>query len=477
MQDMLKSPKALLVYLSQEDADYLISGKLEYGMKRVPKLGFMYLASALKKEGIDTVIKDQSLNSFSLNMLLNELQNNGYLFVGFYSATALKEKLIHYIKEVKKTLPGIPVLVGGPGFYSAKDYLDAGCDIVCKGEGEKTILEIAEYLYKKRPIASVKGISYKFDGKILDTPPQVLIENLDELPFPRREADETLTDYYDFHIFNMRTPYTTMITSRGCPYVCTYCTSTNAWGNRIRLRSPENVISEIAYCAEELGIRYIGFRDDLFGFNYEWLNEFCNLLIKNRYNVIWSCMVHPFSFRKNRQEILKLLKKAGCDLLIFGLQSAHPQILKNIRRNRNEPEELSKTIKLAKSLGISTVAEFIFGLPGETSETINTSINYSLRIKPHYAQFNALSVLEGSQMEKDFLNKKICDFSDNEVRKWCSYASRRFYANIGIILQDAIHILKKNPLWFFRIIRYFLYVFSYLGFYSRLNKNKQVKHD
>ncbi|MBM3253043.1 MAG: radical SAM protein [Candidatus Omnitrophica bacterium] len=477
MQDISKSLKALLVYLSQEDADYLISGKLEYGMKRVPKLGFMYLASVLKKKDIDTVIKDQSLKTFTLGMLLDELQKENYLFVGFYSATALKQKLIHYIKEIKKTIPHIPILVGGPGFYSAKDYLDAGGDIVCKGEGEKTILEIVEYLYKKRPIASVKGISYKFDSRILDTPPQALIENLDELPFPRRKKDKSLTDYYDFHIFNMRTPYTTMITSRGCPYVCTYCTSTNVWGNRIRLRSPENVIGEIAYCVEELGIRYIGFRDDLFGFNYEWLNDFCNLLIEKRYNVLWSCMVHPFSFRKGRKETLRLLKKASCDLLIFGLQSAHPQILKNIRRNPSEPEELSKTIKLAKSLGISTVAEFIFGLPAETSETINTSINYVLRIKPHYTQFNALSVLEGSQIERDFLNKDICQFSDDEIRKLCSYASRKFYGNPLVLLQDLIHILRKNPLWFFRIARYFLYLFKYLGFYKYRYSTKKEKYE
>lgn len=468
---MSKPYKALLIYLSQEDADYLISGKLEYGMKRVPKLGFMYLSAVLEKLGIDTVTKDQTLESFTLDMLLDELQKNDYLFVGFYSATALREKVIRYIKAIKADIDNIPIIVGGPGFYSAPDYLNAGCDIICRGEGEKTILEIAEYLQKKRPITGVKGISYKIDGRITNTPAQELIENLDELPMPKRSLDKNLTDYYDFHIFNMRTPYTTMITSRGCPYVCTYCTSTNVWGNRIRLRSPENVISEIAYCVEELGIKYIGFRDDLFGFNYDWLNKFCNLLIKNRYNVLWSCMVHPFSFRKNRRETLMLLKRAGCDLLIFGLQSAHPEILKNIRRNPNEPEELSKTIKLAKSLGISTVAEFIFGLPGEAQETIKTSIDYALKIKPHYAQFNALSVLEGSQMERDFSNKKICEFSDEEIRKWCGYASRRFYSNIYILLQDMIHILKKNPLWFFRITRYFPYLSKYLGFNRHVNKD------
>lgn len=469
---MSNTDKAILIYLSQEDADYLISGRLEYGMKRVPKLGFMYLAAVLEREDIYTVIRDQTLEPFTIDELLDDLQNNKYLFVGFYSATALKQKVINYIRAIKNTLITVPIVIGGPGFYSADDYLNAGCDIVCRGEGEITILQIVEYLKNKRHITAIKGINYKINGKILNTPPQGLIENLDELPMPQRKRDETLTDYYDFHIFNMRIPFTTMLASRGCPYVCTYCSSCNIWGNHFRCRTPENVISEIDYCVEKLGIRYIGFRDDLFGFNYDWVNEFCTLLIKKRHDILWSCMVHPFSFRQERYKLLKLLKKAGCDLLIFGLQSAHPQILKNIRRNPKEPIELLQTIKIAKSYDISTVVEFIFGLPGDTEETINTSINYALKIKPHYAQFNALSILEGSEMERQFRNGGVCKFSDDEIRIWCRYAGRRFYANSNIIMQDMIHILKKNPLWFFKISRYLPYLFKYLGFYKN---NRQYK--
>ncbi len=460
---------AFLIYLSPENADYLISGRLEYGMKRVPKLGFMYLAAVLEKEGIDAVIIDQTLQAFTLDTLLRELRTNNYLFVGFYSATALKQKVIDYIKAIKNSAINTPILVGGPGFYSSKDYLKAGADIVCNGEGERTILQIVEYLLKKRPITTVRGITYRINGEIQDAPAQGLIENLDELPMPKRTLDKNLTDYYDFHIFNMRLPYTTMITSRGCPYVCAYCSSCNIWGNRIRWRTPANVMDEIAYCAERLGIRYIGFRDDLFGFNYDWLNEFCGLLTRNHYDVLWSCMVHPFSFRKDRSKTLELLKKAGCDLLIFGLQSAHPGILKNIRRNPQEPGELAETVKIAKALGISTVIEFIFGLPGETEESIKTSIGYVRKIRPHYAQFNALSVLEGSEIAREFSSQSVSQFTEEEVRSWCRYASRKFYADAGLLVQNAAHILKKNPLWFLRIARHSLYLSGYLGF-SRIKQ-------
>lgn len=472
---MKTSDKAIFVYLSQEDSDYLISEKPEYGMKRVPKLGLMYLAAVLEKEGIKVRIDDQTLEPFTLNQLLERLKNDDCLFVGFYSATALKDKVIRYIKAIRQADASVPILVGGPGFYSAADYLNAGCDIVCRGEGERTIAQIVQYLQGRIDISDVKGISYKSNGRIMEASAQGLIENLDDIPMPRRGQGNGSTDYYDFHIFNMRTPYTTMLASRGCPYSCTYCSSCNIWGKRIRQRSPQNVVAEIDYCVKELGIRYIGFRDDVFGFGNDWVVSFCNLMTDRRYKVLWSCMVHPLSFVRDRGGIIGLLKKAGCDMLIFGLQSAHPEILKNIKRSAREPEELAQTVKAAKELGISTVVEFIFGLPGETEDTIRTSIDYVLRLKPHYAQFNALSVLEGSEIESVFGDNPVCGLSEERARKWCALASRRFYSSAGLLLQDVLHIINKNPAWFLKTARYVPYILGYLGFNKTRHNRKAGK--
>ncbi|MFC1667387.1 B12-binding domain-containing radical SAM protein [Candidatus Omnitrophota bacterium] len=454
----------LLVYLAQEDADYLISGELDYGIKRIPKLGFMYLAAVLEKEGVKTHIMDQTLESFTHEGLIDRLKKENFGFIGFYSATALKPKLLSYIKILKQADTGTPIIVGGPGYFGARQYLEAGCDIVCEGEAETTICEIIDYLNGQRTIKEVKGIYHLEDGQVKATGRQNLIEDLDTLPFPKRDSIFGEAKFYDFHIFNMRTPYTTMITSRGCPYRCTYCSSHNVWDNRVRLRSPDNVIREMEYCIGNFGTRYIGFRDDTFGIDRKWLEKFCSLAMKLRPEVLWSAMVHPFSFRENKKETMKLLKDAGCDMLIFGLQSAHPGILKNIKRSPAEVEELTETVKLAKRYNISTVVEFIFGLPGETKETILTSIDYIIRTKPHYAQFNALSVLEGSQIEDEFRNGKICEFSKDEIKKWCAFASRRFYSSPFLIFQDFVHILFKNPRWFFKMARHSLYLLKYLGF-------------
>jgi radical SAM superfamily enzyme YgiQ (UPF0313 family) len=224
------------------------------------------------------------------------------------------------------------------------------------------------------------------------------------------------------------------------------------------------VVAEIDYCVKELGIRYIGFRDDVFGFGNDWIIRFCNLIIERRHRLLWSCMVHPLSFARDRDTVLSLLKRAGCDMLIFGLQSAHPLILKNIKRSPVEPAELALTVNAAKKLGISTVAEFIFGLPGETEDTIRASIDYAVRLRPHYAQFNALSVLDGSEIKDVFGDRPVCSLPEDRVRKWCAFASRRFYSNGGLLLQDIGHILHKNPAWFLKSAGYVPYLLGYLGF-------------
>ena len=461
----------LLIYLSQ-DSSFIIKDALEYRIKRVPKLGFLYLAAVLERKGVRTRILDQSLRPFTFKNLVEILKKRKFGIIGFYSATALKLKLIYYIKMLRQSGINIPMIVGGPGYFSAQEYLEAGCDIVCKGESEITICEIIDYYNKESDIRDIKGVYYLSDGKAIFTQEQNIIQNLDALPFPKREVTFSKKNFYNFCIFNMRMPYTTMITSRGCPYNCTYCSSPYIWGNKIRLRSTENVIAEINQCIDKFGIKYIGFKDDIFGMDIEWLEKFCEMMKMLKYRILWSAMVHPFSFKQNKVKMIKLLRDSGCDMLIFGLQSAHPKILTNIKRSPLEPDELAETIELAKSNNISTTIEFILGLPEENKETITTTINYALKVKPHYARFNILSILEGSEIEREFKNNQVCKFSTQEIEDWCAYASRRFYLNVTLLMRNFMHIFFKNPSWFLKIAPRSFYLLKYFGLKTDLPPKK-----
>jgi len=143
------------------------------------------------------------------------------------------------------------------------------------------------------------------------------------------------------------------------------------------------------------------------------------------------------------------MKKAGCDALSFGLQSAHPEILKNINRNSSEPQELEKIIKAANKVRLLTAVSYIFGLPGDTKETIQTTIDYSLRCGATLSNYFILSVLRGSEMEKAYRGKKVCDMDDKTIQDLTIYASRKFYTNPAGILRIAYYVMK-NPEWIIR---------------------------
>ncbi|MBI5624187.1 MAG: B12-binding domain-containing radical SAM protein [Elusimicrobia bacterium] len=455
----------LLVYLSQEDSDYVISGNVELGMKNVPKLGLMYLAAVLARKGVAARILDQTLEPFGLDDLAHRLRTEGCGLVGFYSATALKRKLLSWIKGLRERGVRTPIIVGGPGFFGYADYLGAGADLVVRGEGEAAVCEIVDHFDGRiGDKALIRGICYAVDGRVAATPDRRPIEDLDALPFPARDGSSRGDAYHDFHVIGMRTPYTTMIASRGCPFRCAYCSSHNVWENKVRLRSAANVLAEVSSCVERFGTRYIGFKDDIFGWDQGWLAEFCASAARLRGMPRWSAMAHPLSFRKDKRHALEAMAGAGCDMLIFGLQSAHPDILAAIRRGAEEPEELRETVTLAKGLGITTVVEFIFGLPGDSPETMAASLDYVLRLKPHYAQFNALSLLEGSELGLRCEGRPATRMSDDEVRGWCAHASRSFYGHPGVLAQDFLHALRKNPAWFLRVAGHGAYVLRYLGF-------------
>ena len=134
------------------------------------------------------------------------------------------------------------------------------------------------------------------DGRLVKHPPQPLIRDLDSIPFPKRTRDEVMKSY-DYHLLSMRLPYISMITSRGCPYKCSFCASGNFWENRLRLRTPANVVTEIEEAQREFGIRFVSFKDDVFGLKRRWLEAFCDAMIESGNGVKWSCIMHMSSLR------------------------------------------------------------------------------------------------------------------------------------------------------------------------------------
>ena len=300
-----KIKKVAFIYLTQGSGEYYVTDDPGYSIQRRPQLGLQYLCAVLEKKGIETNIFDQTVTLFNLDWLIERLKE--YDIAGFYCSDTQEDNVKSFCKKIKEKL-ALPVLVGGPSTLDNSSFLDHGCDIVVYGEGEITIQEIIEHYNGMKNIEDIRGIFYKKDDKVIQAPPQILIRNLDELPFPDRSKVD-INAYYDYFLFGIKRPYVTMMAARGCFYRCSFCTSCNLWAHKYRTRTPDNMLSEIDDAVEKYKIRYIAFQDDVFGISNDWIEEFCNKLIERRYRLKWMPILHPLSVRTDTEKMLSLMKK------------------------------------------------------------------------------------------------------------------------------------------------------------------------
>lgn len=444
--------KIIFVYVSPATDFYALDGRQDHSMSRRPQLGFQYLCSSLEAHGYRTDIIDQNVTPFTPDSLVDRLKAEQPLYVGIYTVDALMETVPAYVRHLKKHLPDLSIVIGGPGTLLPDPYLQAGSDLVCIGEGEVTVVEMAEYFQGQREKSSLKGVCWLENGRKFMAPTQVLVEDLDALPFPDR-TKTSIDAYYDYYIYNMQTPFAVLMASRGCAYQCTFCTSHEIWQGRVRFRSPANVVAEIEHLVDTYGVRYLNFADDVFGLKAQWTREFCERLIAKKLPVRWMCNLHPFSFHAARDEIMELMRQAGCDCVVLGLQSADPQVLKNIRRKANEPNSAKLLIDAAKKRGMLTAMGYIFGLPGDTRESIDHTVNYVFDCKPHHAEFYVLKVLHGSEIDRSFPARNMTALSENELWNLANSASRRFYTRPGTIGRNVGYVLRHRPSWLLHALR------------------------
>lgn len=439
--------KALFVYTSAQ-AEYLAAARhAELSMKKVPHLGFLYLAAVLKGHGIDCQVLDRTLDRFGPTDLAAKARSESLVFVGFYSDSITRDAVCHWISHLRQAAPELPILVGGANAYLPEPYLKAGASMVCTGEGEEAIVEMVQAIDGAKDLKDIKGIAFSRNGVTVVNPERPAIGDLDSIPFPRRDIID-IDRYHDWRVLGMRKPYTTMITSRGCHRRCTFCSVPFVSGRKVRLRSAGNVLSEIDELVRQYGIRYITFKDDYFAVDPDWEREFCDGLIERGYDLKWTCQTHPSVFEKDRDRRLERFRKAGCDLLIFGLQSTDPEILKSIRRSPTEPAIVAANVAAARRIGLQTVVEFICGLPGWSRATLEADVKFALKVRPQYAAFYPLMRLDPSELFERFgIDGDMCGLSDAEINRLGAWAYRRFYLDPRILFPTAGFVLANNPLW------------------------------
>lgn len=442
-----------------------------------PPLGLGYLSAYLKQNGINTCIVDALKDNLSLKQIENIILNYKPEAVGITCLTAYFYEVVKISQMVKKN--NIKCIIGGihPTFLPYSTLKDSNADFVICGEAEIALTKLVKNNFINNNIQGVYSLdNIKNDDDPIST--AEIVKDLDELPFPDWEQINPRTYPLAPHGgFVKNYPIGVVMSSRGCPYSCTFCASPGFSKRKIRHRSPGNVFSEIKFLVDKYKVKEIHFEDDNFTFKRQNVVDLCNLFIKNKLNITWSC---PNGIRVDKidEELLRLMLKSGCYYFSFGIESANTEILKNIKKHETI-EQITNAINLADRIGIMCQGFFIFGLPGETIKSMEETINYVIDSKLCKIQVAILDVIPGSELWK-YLGGQFKPNWNKKYFKEPEWIPEGLTKNILMEYQEkAFRRFYFRPKVFFRLLKYIKlkqipYIFKILLDYRILKKRKKI---
>lgn len=372
------------------------AGKMTRIINLLPPLGIGYIASLLEREGFQVKIIDcppLNLTHADLRRLLKAERPD---IIGFTITTVSVGSAIIAAQNIKAILPQSLIVIGGPHPTALpEETMRSGpFDAAVLGEGEYAFLELAQRLQKSsKDFSDIGGLMYRQNGELIFTGKRTYIGDLDSLPFPAFHLFPPLSAYHPMPGNVRKMPYAQMMTSRGCPFQCTFC-DRKVFGRLFRARSPKNVVDEIEMLMKRFGAKEVKFNDDTFNIDLERVIDICEEILKRKIKIPWTCRVHAKNLTPH---LLKTMKRAGCWQIGFGIESADPNMLKEIKKSMT-PEDGSKAVYLAKECSMNVKVSFMFGLPGETEETIRRTIDFAKTLPADIVNFHIFIPFPGTEL-------------------------------------------------------------------------------
>ena len=356
----------------------------------LPPLSLMSTTAVLEKEGINVKILDCIAKDVSLEKLekILEREQPELIIVNFSTPSYYGDKKV---ADISKKLKIFSAAIGVHSTALPDETLsDTNFDFIIRGEPEITTKELVRELGKNLPkLEKVNGLSYKNGKKIYHNASRPFIENLDELPFPARHLVDNKKYLFPFS----EEPWTLLSANRGCPYNCIFCTAHLYCGKSQRFRSPKNIADEIEEIVTKFRIKKIGMWGEIFTLNKGIVEKVSNEIKGRKLDIDWYVTSRVDSIDRYR---IKNLMSAGCKALTLGVESGSQKILDNIKKGITIKQTL-RTIRLCKKFGLETQAHLIFGLPGETKETIKDTIKFIIKANPDYANFYCAIPFPGTE--------------------------------------------------------------------------------
>ncbi|MDR3243703.1 MAG: B12-binding domain-containing radical SAM protein [Elusimicrobiota bacterium] len=426
----------------------------------IPQLGLGYLSAYLKKYDYEPLIIDAMRDKIDEYKIVQIMRENNIEIAGLSCLSAYYDEVMELSRLLKEN--NIKVIIGGvhPTFLPYQTLVDSKADFVVCGEGEIPLLSLLENNMSNILDGggySIKGVYSLSQLKDASTPFEKadIVDNLDDLPFPDW-AQIDPNDYPQHAVgeAGRKFPVAHIMSSRGCSFSCKFCSNYIFYDRRTRLRSAENVIAEMQYLIENFKVKEIHFADDNTIMDVDRMKKICNLMIEKKFNIGW--IANGIRANLISEDLIKLMKKAGCYFCGVGVESANEKILQNVNK-RESIKTIYKAIQVIKEGGIMCGGFFILGLPGETKETMKESIDFALNSGLDRANFTILSLTPGSDFHKElsgsakkgsqgYTQTKVEwvpeGLTEQDISKAHRYAFLRFYLRGKII----ISILKEYPL-------------------------------
>ena len=359
----------------------------------LPPLSLSYLSGVLAREGVEVRVLDFLVSRYRPDKLRRALEEYRPLMVGATCVTLNYPIARRMLKVCKDYDPRIFTVIGGPHVtFALEETLlrSPWIDAVVIGEGETTLVELVGALEGDKDIRRVAGIAFADEGVVVSTAPRGHIQDLDQLPLPAREM-------LPMGRYRALGSPCTVITSRGCPFGCIFCSGRRMFGPRVRFRNPGLVVDEIEKIQRDFGPTRINIVDDTFTLNRHHARAVCEEMLRRDLDVTWSAFARVDRVGK---DLAQIMRRAGCDWMLFGVESADDGILQTVRKGITL-DEVRQAVKTATEAGIGVFNSFILGLPGESRDTALKSMAFADELFQTYGArygFHFLAPLPGTEL-------------------------------------------------------------------------------
>ena len=424
-----------------------------YIRSTMPPLGLLYLAAELERNGIDVDVIDFQAEGADWNEITARIAATDHDIYGVTATTSFANAAYMVCDRIREYHPEALLVFGGVHATSLpEEALRRGADLVVRGEGEEAMLRIA----RGEAPSTIQGVSYLENDTVRHVGPPGLIADLSTLPIPAYHKVD-LTKYRPAVGAYKRSPAISMTTTRGCPGKCTFC---NSAGIKLRYRPASHVIPELELLTTKYGIKEIAFYDDTFSVFPSNLKTLCDEIVTRKIDVTWSCFARTDTVT---EELLRAMKAAGCHQVMYGIEARNETIRKNIKKNISI-EKNASAIALTRKVGITTRCTFMFGNPGETTETIDETIAYSIELDPDIAVYNVTIPFPGTEMfgwakSNGYLTSENWDdydlsqqvmrlptISGDLLARKYRQAYRRFYGRPLFFLRTAANAVRRGEI-------------------------------